>query len=85
MRPRAPAQWSECSSLAYVLPHAIHNEVNETDEPSFAIIVRSENGGRVLQARFDPDRRTVWQGRGLAASVEGTPTSRPTGPPPLSR
>ena len=74
-----------CSSLAYVLPHAIHNEVNETDEPSFAIIVRSENGGRVLQARFDPEARTVWHGRGLAASPEGTPTARRAGPSAPSR
>jgi predicted metal-dependent enzyme (double-stranded beta helix superfamily) len=63
-------------TVDYVLPYAIHNEVNESDAPSFAIIVRSENGGRVLQSRFDPAARTVWQGPGLPATPEGNPTAR---------
>ncbi len=65
-----------------VLPYAIHNEVNETDAPSLAIIVRSENGGRVLQSRFDPERRTTWQGPGLPATPEGNPTRNRLGPRP---
>ena len=67
-------------TIDFVLPHAIHNEVNETAAPSLAVIVRSENGGRVLQARFDPDRRATWQGPGLAATPEGTPTANRLGP-----
>ncbi|HEY7061518.1 MAG TPA: hypothetical protein VII06_08570 [Chloroflexota bacterium] len=63
-------------TVDYVMPYAIHNEVNERAEPSFAIIVRSENGGRVLQSRFDPEARTVWQGPGLPATPEGNPTAR---------
>ncbi len=61
-------------TVDYVLPYAIHNEVNESAAPSFALIVRSENGGRVLQSRFDPDARTVRQGLGLAGTPEGAPT-----------
>jgi predicted metal-dependent enzyme (double-stranded beta helix superfamily) len=68
-------------AVDYVLPYAIHNEVNESDAPSFALIIRSENGGRVLQSHFDPDARTVWQGPGLPATPEGNLTSRRGGRP----
>ncbi len=61
-------------SVDWVLPYAIHNEVNESTRPSLAIIVRSENGGRVQQSRFDPEARTTWQGPGLPATPEGNPT-----------
>jgi predicted metal-dependent enzyme (double-stranded beta helix superfamily) len=61
-------------TVDWVLPYAIHNEVNETDRPSLAIIVRSENGGRVLQSRFDPARNATWQGPGLPATPEGNLT-----------
>lgn len=71
---------ASAGTVDWVLPHAIHNEVNETDRPSFALIVRSENAGRVLQARFDPEARSVWYGPGLPATPEGTPTSRRTRP-----
>lgn len=61
-------------TVDYVLPYAIHNEVNESAAPSFAVIVRSENAGRVLQSRYDLATRTVRQGYGLPATPEGTPT-----------
>jgi predicted metal-dependent enzyme (double-stranded beta helix superfamily) len=69
-------------SVDWVLPYAIHNEVNESDAPSFAIIVRSENGGRVLQSRFDPARNATWQGPGLPATPDGNPTRTRLGPRP---